>query len=236
MALPKINESIKHEVIIPSSNKVVRFRPYLVKEEKILLQAFETNDTKTTLSAVVDTIESCIFDPISKNQLTTFDIEYLFLQIRGKSVGEKSEVSLTCSSCEAKNPYEIDVTQVTVGDGKKIENILKVTDNISVEMRYPSYKDISTNDFGTDVGFDALFDLIVSCMVAIYTDEERIEIEDEPKENVREFLESMTGDQLRVLTGFLDNMPKTSYDADFNCISCGEHNHYKIEGMQNFFS
>lgn len=235
MALPKINDTIKHEVIVPSTNKVVRFRPYLVKEEKILLQAFETNDTKVTLNAVVDTIESCIFDPINKNQLTTFDIEYLFLQIRSKSVGEKSEISLTCQSCETKNPYELDVSKITVGDGSRVESVLPITDNISVEMRYPSYQDIINGNISENSGMDDLFDLVISCMVAILTEEERIEISDEPKSNVKEFLESMTGDQLKKLTGFLDNMPKTQCDVDFNCISCGDHNHYTIEGMQNFF-
>src|SRR6056300_818118 len=114
MALPKLNETPKYEVEIPSTGKTVRFRPYLVKEEKVLMMAFESGDQKAALRAIVDTIEACIVDKIDATNLATFDVEYLFTQIRSKSVGESSTLMIKCKECEKQNEYKFDVSQVNV--------------------------------------------------------------------------------------------------------------------------
>ena len=112
MALPKINTAPKYEAVVPSTKQTVRFRPYLVKEEKVLMMAMETQDTKQAMAAVVDTIESCVTEPLDKNKLTTFDVEYLFTRIRAKSVGETAKTGLKCESCEHPNEVIIPIEEI----------------------------------------------------------------------------------------------------------------------------
>ena len=235
MALPKLNSAPKYELTIPSTQKTVRFRPYLVKEEKILLMAFESGDEKATLRAVLDTIESCVEDSFNQNKLTTFDVEYMFTQIRAKSVGEKTKVAVKCSHCDIQNDVEIDLEQVKVSMPEKIDNIIKLNDDISVEMRYPSYKHLSEGQVELDDSSKNAFILISKCMVAIRTSEERVVLDDEPQEAIDEFLESMTSGQFAKVAAFLQDMPKTTYHLQFTCTDCNEENDRIIEGMQNFF-
>ena len=141
-ALPKLNATPKHEMVIPSTGKTVMFRPYLVKEEKILLMAFESQDEKNAMKAMLDTIDACVEGDYVKSKLTTFDIEYMFTQIRGKSVGESIDVNLTCSECEGKTKMNINLSDISV-DVPKVDNLVRLTDTISVEMRYPPFKTLS---------------------------------------------------------------------------------------------
>ena len=234
MALPKINDSIKYNVVIPSIGKEVRFRPYLVKEEKILLQAFETGDDTLVLDAVVDTLEACITDPIDKKALTTFDIEYLFLKVRGKSVGEKSDIRIGCSKCEEMNEYTVDLDAVECTSTSTEDKTIEITDDLSVEMKFPAYKDLIGRDL-EDQSADAAFSLIMSSMKAIKTADDYILLENESTKDLQEFIESMTQEQFGKLTAFLSEMPKVVSEIEFNCIVCGEKNKRTIEGMQNFF-
>jgi len=234
MALPKINDSIKYNVTIPSTGKEVRFRPYLVKEEKILLQAFETGDDSLVLDAVVDTLEACITDPIDKKILTTFDIEYLFLKVRGKSVGEKADIRIGCTRCEEMNEYTVDLDSVVCEVSKEEDKLVKLTDNLSVEMKYPAYKDLLGRNL-EDQSADTAFSLIMSSMRAIKTDDDYILLENESSKDILEFLDSMTQEQFGKLTEFLTQIPKVTSDIEFNCVVCGEENKRTIEGMQNFF-
>lgn len=235
MALPKLNETIKYEIEIPSTGKIVKFRPYLVKEEKVLLTAFESGDQKQTLEAVVDTIESCVYDKLQRNKLTTFDIEYLFMQIRSKSVGEISKVGIACNECEHSNEIEIDISQVGVSRNENKETIIPIVDGISVQMRYPSFLDVALmakeKKNETEMGFE----LLASCIEAVITEEEMILSEDESKQAMLDFLESMTTSQINKLSEFMSDIPKVKHDVSFTCGSCGSINTKTIEGMQNFF-
>jgi len=235
MALPKLNDSPRFELMIPSTQKTVKFRPYLVKEEKVLLMAFETGDEKATLRAVLDTIESCVEESLNRNALTTFDVEYMFTQIRAKSVGEKTKVKVKCSGCNLQNEVEIDLEQVKIDMPEKVDNIIKLNDDISVEMRYPSYKHLSEGQVALDDTSKNAFMLITKCMAAIRTPDERISLDDEPQSAIDEFLESMTSGQFQKMTAFLQDMPKTTYHLQFTCEDCKEENDRIVEGMQNFF-
>lgn len=235
MALPKLNDSPKYQLTIPSTQKSVRYRPYLVKEEKILLMAFESGDEKATLGAVLDTIESCVDEPIVRNKLTTFDVEYMFTQIRAKSVGEKTKVGVACEHCKFQNEVEIDLEQVTVTMPEKKSNIVKLNEEISIEMRYPSYNNLSDKNIQLDGSTEGAYKLIAKCIEAIRTAEERITVDDEPEEALNEFLESMTSGQFMKLAEFLQTMPRTQYDMEFTCVECNEVNKKTLEGMQNFF-
>jgi hypothetical protein len=234
MALPKLNDSPKYEITIPSTGTPVRYRPYLVKEEKVLMMAFESGDQKQTLAAIVDTLRCCIQDPIEVNTLTTFDIEYLFTQIRSKSVGETAEVLLKCSECGHKNQKSIDISsvKVTLSDKSKI---IELTPNVSIEMKYPSYLDIQSSDLNGDdltVGFD----LVASCISAIMTEDERISTSEVSKSEVIEFIESMTQDQFKKLGEFLESMPAMMHTENFVCEKCEADNSVTLKGMQDFLS
>jgi len=235
MALPKLNDSPKYSLVIPSTQQTVHFRPYLVKEEKVLLMAFESGDEQSTLRAVLDTIESCIQDKFNKNKLTTFDVEYMFTQIRAKSVGEKTKIGVKCEHCGIQNEIEINLEEVQVSHPEKKSNIIKLTDDISLEMRYPSYRHLAEGNVELNNSPKNAFTLITKCIDAIRTEDERISLDDEPQESVDEFLESMTGGQFAMLAEFLQDMPKTTYHLQFTCTDCKEENDRTIEGMQNFF-
>lgn len=235
MALPKLNATPKYELTIPSLNKPIRYRPYLVKEEKVLMMSFESGDKKATLNAVVDTIMSCLEEnnDINPNALTTFDIEYMFTQIRAKSVGEVARIRVKCNHCEHFNDQEVDLETIQIEVPK--ENIIGLTEDISIKMRYPSYKILVTKDLDSENQIELGFDMISECIESIRTPEEQFIVKDQPKEELQEFIESFTTDQFEKIVNFLNTMPKMEKVLEFNCASCKEDNKVKLEGMSDFF-
>ena len=234
MSLPQLNSSPKYSMTIPSSQVDVKFRPYLVKEEKVLLMALETQDVKTALGAVVDTITSCVEGKIQPEDLTTFDVEYMFTQIRSKSSGETSEVLLSCSGCGHQNEISIPLDQLCV-DVPKANSFIELTGDISLELKYPSYAEIIQYDIENIDKSSSVFDLAASCIKSIITEEERIDSRECSKEQLVEFLESMTTQQFKGISDFMAAIPKLQHDVEFKCSECEEHNKQTIEGMQNFF-
>lgn len=230
MALPKLNESPQYEMIVPSTGKKVKFRPYLVREEKILLMASESGDINQIMNAVINTVTACIDEDIQKDSLTTFDLEYLFIKIRSKSVGEKVSITLNCSECGEPHPSDIDLEEVKCSKAKKT-SLIKVDDKISIEMKYPSYGSIDLNVTEDELGFAILSNSIE----AVLTEDERIDISEESDESVRNFLESMTKQQFEKLAEFLEDMPQVKHNVIFDCASCAHHNNIEIKGMQSFF-
>ena len=234
MALPIVNELPKYEVTIPSTGKSTRFRPYLVKEEKALMMTFETGDEKVGLEAVVDTINSCLDDPIDRSLITTFDIEFLLLKIRSKSVGEKINLNVKCSECEHANEAAVVIDDIEVKKSDE-SNIIQLTDSISLEMKYPSYetvKEVDVNEQNTS----ALFKTLALCIDAVLTEEERVSTKDETVESMIEFIETLTSDQFLKITRFIQGTPKLSHDIEFKCIKCEKENKITVEGIQSFFT
>ena len=239
MALPKVNETLNFSTRIPSTNKMVKYRPYLVKEEKVLLQAFESQNLKIILEAMCDTIDACL-DPSSNigvQDLTTFDVEYLFTQLRSSSVGENSTILLKCKKCETDNSVVIDLTQIQV-DVAEVENIIEVTPEISVEMKYPSYQSLIDEDVeNLDEGdAEQVISMVASSLVAVLTEEERIDIAKESSpEEVKDFLNSLTATQFQKLANFLQTMPALAHDVKFDCENCKTKNEVELRGLSDFF-
>jgi len=234
MALPQLNSSPQYTTKIPSTGLEISYRPYLVKEEKVLMIAFETGDQKQALRAIVDTMNACITDDIDITKLTTFDVEYLFTQIRSKSVGEVATVLLSCSSCEHKNEVDVDLSTIEVVNGDK-SNIIQLTDDISVEMQYPSYKSIMNLDMekqNTELGFE----MLINCVGAICTEEERIDTRDIKRQDVQDFIEQMTTEQFKRVSDFMSDMPVVKKDITFPCVSCNETNNHTLQGINDFLS
>ena len=233
MALPKLNESPKYSITIPSTNKEVSFRPYLVKEEKVLMMALETEDQKSALMAIADTIEACVFEKIDTRKLTTFDVEYMFTQIRAKSAGETASIGIKCNSCSAINDVVIKLDDINV-DVPVTENIINLTDEVSIELRWPSYFEIT--GFDTDKSPSAAaFEMAALCIEAIMHEGERTLATDCSNKELMEFIESMTTEQFKSVTDYIALMPQMQHRVDFDCSKCGEENHIDVKGLQNFF-
>lgn len=235
MALPKINGTPKFIMNIPSTGKQVRYRPYLVKEEKVLILAFESGDKVQTLNAVVDTIASCLEDGhgVDINKLTTFDVEYMFTQIRSKSVGEVAQLRVKCTECDTFNDQEVDLETITVDVPKA--SVIKITDDISIKMKYPPYVELIKKDIQSGNQVELGFEMIRECMESIMTDEENFLVKDHDPKDLEEFIESLTSEQFEKMTNFLAEIPTMKKELNFKCVSCGHDNHVMLEGMSDFF-
>jgi len=239
MALPRLNDKPKYETIIPSTGKVIHYRPYLVKEEKVLMLAFESGDQKETLNAVVDTIEACIDpeDNFRKNDLTTFDVEYLFVKIRAKSVGETSTVLIKCSdaSCEHSNTVLIDLEQIAINVPRE-KKIINVGSGISLELKWPSYKDIIKKNINQEnMDINTMFEVVSDSIEAVMTENERIKFKEETLEERFKFIESLSTSEFQKITAFLNDIPKLEHNINFICEKCTKNNTQKLEGISSFF-
>jgi len=235
MALPKINSTPSYQVTVPSSGQTVSFRPFLVKEQKTLLIALETQDRKDMVRAIIRTIESCVEDAL-EGELTTFDVDYLFTKIRAKSVGETSELVVTCNECEAKNDVTLELDKVEIGDVSD-SKIIELTDTMTLEMRFPTYDDLLGNPriYESTSVTESLVELVVSCMDKIKTEEELYVVRDETPEEITAFVESMNADQFEKVANFVNTIPTIQSVVDFNCIKCGAEQSKTFEGIDDFF-
>ena len=238
MALPRVsNDRPIYEMVVPSTKETVKFRPFLVKEQKSLLVAFESKDPKQILNSMLGCIESCV-PGINVKQLATFDVDYMFTQVRSKSVGETSTILTACQNCNEENEVSINLQEIQIdADGMKSE-VIEINDDISVEMRYPTYQDMLNksqalkNETSTA---DALFDSIVLCLHAVQTKDENILISQEPKEEVDNFINSLNNQQLEKITGFVQTMPLLKHSQEYECKKCGHKNTVELAGLQDFF-
>ena len=238
MALPRVNETLNFSMKIPSTGERVKYRPYLVKEEKVLLQAFESGDLQTCLEAMVDTLESCIDQKkkVEVSTLATFDIEYMFTQVRSKSVGETSSILVKCQECEEQNPYEVDLESLEVEMNDK-DAIVQITEDIAVEMKYPTYESLLSGDVEKlkEEDTDTALQMIAGSIKTVYTEDEVIDCASQPLEEMVEFVSSMTATQLQSLSKFLEDMPAVKHEAKFTCASCGAENSVELKGLADFF-
>jgi len=239
MALPVLNKLPKYDVTIPSTKKKTTFRPYLVKEEKVLLMASETGDENTIARATVDMIKSCVDDDIDEKNITIFDMEYLFCQIRSKSVGETSKMMMTCPSIECGHSTEVNIPldQVKVTMNDDIKNIIKLNDEVSIEMRYPSFHSINSNQHlaTAENETDIVYHTILCCIKAILTEEEKINIDDEPYDDLITFVNNMTTSQFNMLKDFVAASPEVELDFKWTCEGCRKEHEIELRGLQDFF-
>lgn len=234
MALPELNTA-RYSIEIPSTGQTVEYRPYLVKEEKILMMAMESNDQKAIMNATKDIIKACVFEDIDIDSLAMFDIETLFLALRSKSVGEKVDVKIKCEHCEAVNELHVDFDEVDkpVIDNENVN--ISITDEVGIIMKYPSVGDVEkfTNDDAENI--ETAMNMILACIDSIYDADNVYDAKDETQESLKNFIESLSSVQFLKLSQFLENMPALSYDADFNCVNCGKENKQLIRGLASFF-
>ena len=238
MPLPKI-ATPTYELVLPSTEKTVRYRPFLVKEEKLLVLALESEDNKQITNAIKTVIKSCVTAKgLKVETLPTFDIEYLFLNIRGKSVGEELEVNVICPDDKVTEvPVTIDLDDIQVQKSDDHNNQIKIDDNIMMEMKYPSLDEFIKNNFDFKEGnqMEQSFDLIASCIDKIYTEDEVWSTADCTKKEVKEFLESMNSSQFKDIEKFFETMPKLQHTITVKNPKTKVESEVVLEGLASFF-
>lgn len=237
MALPKLNNTPKYELTIPSTQQKVMYRPFLVKEEKSLMIAAESGNQQNVLRTLIETIGNCVETDIPLSKLTSFDIEYMFLQLRSKSVGESATVGLKCDDCGTANEVSINLEEIKIKIPKVQKNV-KLNSKISLDLDWPSFRDIIDAGMaeGDEATAEQAFSLIRSCMKAVNTEDERIMLNDASKQEIEEFVDSMSTAQFQKVREFIEVIPKLSHDVNYKCKKCGFTNNIKVEGVANFLS
>lgn len=239
MPLPKISTPT-YELELPSTGKNIKYRPFLVREEKLLVIALESEDTKQITTAIKTVIKNCIQSRgLEVETLPTFDIEFLFLNIRAKSVGEEIEVNVTCPDDETTTvPIKINVDRIKVQKDKSHTNKIKVDDSLMMEMKYPSLEQFIKSNFDFNDGnqMEQSFDLISSCVDKIYNEEEAWDSSDVTKSEIIEFLEQMNSSQFKEIETFFETMPKLSHTIKVKNPNTKVTSSVTLEGLSSFFA
>ena len=240
MPLPKINTPT-YEMELPSSGKKVKYRPFLVKEEKILLIALETEDMKQISDGLIQILNNCIITRGVKVQsLATFDIEYLFLNVRARSVGETVEIQLSCpDDGETRVDVEIDIDLIKVQKSKEHKNIIKLDDAYSMKLRYPSFEQFIGNNFEINDNVSDVtksLDMITSCIEMVYDKEESWSASECSKKELTEFVDQLNSKQFKEIEKFFETMPKLSHTVKVKNPNTNVESEVVLEGLASFFS
>jgi hypothetical protein len=239
MPLPTISTPT-YELEIPSIKKTIKYRPFLVKEEKILIIAMESEDSKQIADAVKNVISNCLITRgIKIEKLSTFDIEYLFLNIRGKSVGETVNVLITCpDDGVTKVPVSINLDEIKVEVSDQHSRDIKLDDALTMRMKYPSIQEFIKSNFSNtnDVSVDDTFDLICSCIEQVYSEEESWNASDFSNKDLIQFLEQLTSNQFKEIEKFFETMPKLLHKVTVVNPKTEVENEVILEGLSSFFA
>jgi hypothetical protein len=241
MPLPKI-ATPTYELELPSTGKIIKYRPFLVKEEKVLILALESQDVKQITLAIKSVLKDCILTKgVKVEELPSFDIEYIFLNVRGKSVGESIDLIVTCSDDGVTEvPVKVYVDEIKVQKDPEHSTEIKLDDSIVIKMKYPSLEQFIKNnfDFTTQESVSTIeksFDIISSCIESIFTEEEAWAAADVTKKELIEFIESMNADQFKKIEKFFETMPKLSHTFTVVNPNTKADNEVTLEGLTSFF-
>jgi hypothetical protein len=230
MALP-ILETPTYELTLPSNGKQVRYRPFLVKEHKVLLTLADASEDEVS-RMVKELVDACTFNKLQVSKLPHFDIEYIFLHLRAKSISEVVEVIVNCE-CGNKIETSYNIEDVKVEKEPDHSNIIQLTHNYSVEMNYPVFEDV-VNVIGTDKT-DDIVDLVAHSIKGVYSNDEYYDAQDQTEAELREFVETFTKSQFEKVEKFFTTSPRVVQTIESDCGECGKHNVTKLTGLQNFF-
>ena len=236
MPLPTI-VTPSYELNLPSSGKKIKYRPFLVKEEKILILAIESGSIKDISRAIKDVLKNCILTKgVKIDELPTFDIEYLFLNIRSRSIGESIDLVITCpDDNETKVNKQIYIDEIEVKTNEDHNPDIKLDDTYTMRLKYPSLDQFIDENFNFDDGRDNSFDIISSCIDMVFSDEEAWEAKDCTKKELLEFVERLNSSQFKEVEKFFDTMPKISHDIEVENPNTKVKSTVKLEGLASFF-
>jgi hypothetical protein len=236
MSLPMMSTTV-YSVKIPSTGKQVTFRPFLVREEKALLLAQQSEETAVMINTLKDVIKNCIKEEIDPNKLAVFDVEYLFTQIRAKSVGETVDLIFTCAECDnEKNKVKqsIDLTKIDVVKDPNHTNKIHLFDDCGVIMRYPNLDTFKKAE-GKEEDINAIIEVIIDCIESIYNGDEIFYAKEHSRQELEEFVMNLTKQQFDKIEEFFVSVPKFKHDVEFVCPACNAINKTTLEGTASFF-
>ena len=245
MALPKIDVPT-YETTLISSGKKVKYRPFLVKEQKLFLMASQSSDEKETIDVVKQVLNNCIISDIDVDDLPTFDLEHLFMQLRARSVGEVVNLKYNCNNtvkddkgedktCGGLVKFDLNILDIKPTIDADHNSKIEITDKLGIVMKYPTLGMVKNFDNLQSESIDTIMDVIVNCIDFIYDDEQMYYAKDSTKEELMEFVDNLQQDDLEKIQKFFTTMPKISKPLDFKCGKCGYEEKIVVEGIQNFF-
>lgn len=239
MALPRL-ETLKYPVIVPSTGQKIHFRPYNVKEEKLLLIAKESENDEQMILAAKDLIEACTFKEVDVSKLTTFDFEFLFLKIRSKSVGETANISAACSSCGDYNPVEVNLDNIRVDNlmsvkDRKSKMKIAITPSVGLILSYPKFKTIEAISNMDKNSGEFITKMVSSCIESVYDDKAIYSSDDYTDDEIEEFIDSLPSKKFKEISEIIENIPIVVADIEFKCTKCGKENKQQVQGLSNFF-
>lgn len=242
MALPKLDVPI-YTLKLPSSGKEISYRPFLVKEEKILLMAMEGGDEKEITTAIKQIINNCVVtDGIDVSEMPLFDIEYVLLNLRARSMGDVVKTNYVNKNCEREDcksvEIEIDLSNIDVSKDKKHKKKIALTKDVGIIMKYPNMEMMTSKNIKdqANASTEEIFEIVSECVDQIYDGENVYSKSDYTKDELKEFIDSFTSDQFKEIQQFFDTMPKMYKDVEFNCEKCGYKEDIRIEGLAGFFT
>jgi len=226
------------EATIPSNGSTVSFRPFLVREEKILYIALESRNEVEVIKAVKKILSACIEDDINVDELTSFDFEYLFLQLRGKSVGETIELTIAHDSeksdCKHKTPVSINIDEIKVNMPEKMDNVIALTDSIGLTLKYPDINTITKLSSKKMTDVERIYEVVPSCIESIYSGDEVIT--DFTRDELNTWIMSMNQKQFADVITFFNKIPSVNHTVEWHCDKCNTPDSVEIKGLQSFFT
>lgn len=239
MALP-MNSTPIYNLVVPSTKKSVTYRPFLVKDQKALLVAQQSADQRVMIDTLKEVIKSCITEPIDVNKLAIFDIEYIFTQLRSKSVGETVDIILSCDEDhgsdneKAKIKYTVDLSEIKVQEKEGHTDKIALFGDVGVVMKYPNIDDIKKLQ-GGEVTNEDTFKLVAASIDYIYDNDAVYHAKDQTEQELMDFINNLTSDQFSKIQSFFDTMPKMTHTINYNCPVCNKAHKIVLEGMESFF-
>ena len=241
MALPQVNAS-RYTATIPSTGKEIEFRPFMVKEEKLLMVALESKDNKLIMRTLKDVISNCTFNTVVVDELASFDLEYLFLQLRSKSVGETAKIAIKCEKCDESSNHNVNLEDIKM-DIPKNEKIVMLTDVIGIEFKYPSVNQMQNIEVGEDLDkmsseekLQATMDLIMLSIDNIFDSEDVHPANNYKESELVEFIDNLNSAQFAKVTEWFGNMPALKHNLKWKCKGCEHDNDIELRGLQSFFT
>ena len=236
MALPQLN-TVNYDMVIPSTGQQVKYRPFVVREEKVLLTSLESGDAQQITNAMRDIVEVCTFKEVNVKKLAMFDLEYIFLKLRAKSVGENADIVVKCKHCEAENAVRVNLDLVELKGDPRAESTIQLTDSVGVSIKYPTVE--RTEEVMKGIKTESQIDLILGLMVAsiesIYDAEKVYPSTDSTPQELMDFIESLNKEQFNKFETFFEQFPKLKEEIGFTCEKCGKENNMTLEGLNDFF-
>ena len=237
MALP-ISNTPTYTLAIPSTGKEVKYRPFLVREEKALMIAQQSEDPIVMVNTLKDVVKTCLVGEFNVDDLATFDLEYIFTQLRAKSVGETVDLIFPCDVCEdekARVKISFDITKLKVEKSPDHENKIHLFGDVGVVMKYPTMQVLKKLQNLDTNNLDDLFKIVAECIDYIYQGNELFYGKEQTQEELLDFINNLTSEQFGKIQKFFETMPRLKQEVDYNCPVCGRVHHKVMEGLQSFF-